>query len=435
MPLFPGLSTLPRLSDPPIADRLPTERHRHRSARDADDRRFEKRPDVDMRPRFEDLVVVSQWTGMLPTLPTAVAASAAATTASPGAAADRSLENPAGQSAAARSSAGSVDARQAATTGPIAGDLLIGSTAATVTADNQPLRADASVTTGRAGDTTDGATDVTDSVLEALATASVEEADDAQAAEGADTSDVLVDGDLSSDVGGATGDSVADRITDMESGGTPIGDEASGVGEALQTRSDRSADRGDTRPKAADSGADAATGPRITVESHEAAAAGGMTSATLSDLAAADVRQPLSAQVSRAITAYLRNDPPESESSLRLRLDPPDLGRLTISFRRSEEGLSIRVEAVEHTTLDMLLARGDDIQQQLQRQHLEMRSLEFGAAAFDSASGGSTSQHDRSGHSPEPFRNGHIREASRTASADVTRGRSAGPSELISIRA
>ena len=63
--------------------------------------------------------------------------------------------------------------------------------------------------------------------------------------------------------------------------------------------------------------------------------------------------------------------------SLSVRLDPPELGEMTIQLSKTHEGLVVRVTAREAVTMEMLFARGQEIESQLRGQHMNLKSLEF----------------------------------------------------------
>lgn len=92
---------------------------------------------------------------------------------------------------------------------------------------------------------------------------------------------------------------------------------------------------------------------------------------------AAEVRQPLSAQVSRAVLEHLERGSNSDNDRLTVRLDPPELGEMTIELSKTKDGLAVRVTAREAVTMDMLLARGSEIEQQLKSQDLNLKALEF----------------------------------------------------------
>lgn len=98
------------------------------------------------------------------------------------------------------------------------------------------------------------------------------------------------------------------------------------------------------------------------------------------DLAAsisADMRQPLTSQVSRSIMDHVERNGVRQSDSLSVRLDPPELGEMTIQLSKTHEGLAVRVTAREAVTMDMLFARGQEIESQLRGQHINFKSLEF----------------------------------------------------------
>ena len=98
------------------------------------------------------------------------------------------------------------------------------------------------------------------------------------------------------------------------------------------------------------------------------------------DLAAsisAEIRQPLTSQVSQAIMDHVERNGVRQNDSLSVRLDPPELGEMTIQLSKTHEGLAVRVTAREAVTMDMLFARGQEIESQLRGQHMNLKSLEF----------------------------------------------------------
>ncbi len=83
------------------------------------------------------------------------------------------------------------------------------------------------------------------------------------------------------------------------------------------------------------------------------------------DLAAsisAEIRQPLTSQVSQAIMDHVERNGVRQNESLSVRLDPPELGEMTIQLSKTHEGLAVRVTAREAVTMDMLFARGQEIE-------------------------------------------------------------------------
>jgi flagellar hook-length control protein FliK len=98
------------------------------------------------------------------------------------------------------------------------------------------------------------------------------------------------------------------------------------------------------------------------------------------DLAAsisAEMRQPLTSQVSQAIMDHVERHGVRQSDSLSVRLDPPELGEMTIQLSKTDEGLAVRVTAREAVTMDMLFARGQEIESQLRGQRMNLKSLEF----------------------------------------------------------
>jgi flagellar hook-length control protein FliK len=123
---------------------------------------------------------------------------------------------------------------------------------------------------------------------------------------------------------------------------------------------------------------------------------------SLPDLAAsisAEMRQPLTSQVSRAIMDHVERSGVRQSDSLSVRLDPPELGEMTIELSKTHEGLAVRVTAREAVTMDMLFARGQEIESQLRGQHMNLKSLEFQRTDMSSSGfsqGQGQSQHQNS---------------------------------------
>lgn len=106
----------------------------------------------------------------------------------------------------------------------------------------------------------------------------------------------------------------------------------------------------------------------------------GPVTLTLPDLTTSvtsEMRQPLSSQVSRAVMEHLERRTTAESDTITVQLDPPDLGEMVIELSKSKEGLSVRVTAREAVTMDMLLARGSEIESHLRGEKMDLRSLEF----------------------------------------------------------
>jgi hypothetical protein len=99
--------------------------------------------------------------------------------------------------------------------------------------------------------------------------------------------------------------------------------------------------------------------------------------ADFAETVSAELRQPLSSQVSQAVLTHLERIETQDADILTVRLDPPELGELVIELSKSKEGLSVRVTAREAVTMDMLLARGAEIEAQLRGDKMDLNSLEF----------------------------------------------------------
>ena len=102
-----------------------------------------------------------------------------------------------------------------------------------------------------------------------------------------------------------------------------------------------------------------------------------MATIDLSTAITTEQRQPLSSQVTNAILDQLARQPDRNQDSITIKLDPPDLGEMTIELSRTNDGLAVRVTAREAVTMDMLFSRGDEIESHLRDQNLDLKSLEF----------------------------------------------------------
>ena len=155
----------------------------------------------------------------------------------------------------------------------------------------------------------------------------------------------------------------------------------------------------------------------------------GAVAPTLPDLTTSmtsEMRQPLSSQVSRAVIEHLERQTTAESETLTVQLDPQDLGEMVIELSKSKEGLAVRVTAREAVTMDMLLARGSEIETQLRGEKMDLRSLEFLSA--DMMNGGAfqrqTSQ-DSTSRFDQPVgtqrRNSRNGAASQISTAATTR--------------
>ncbi|MFN9720337.1 MAG: flagellar hook-length control protein FliK [Planctomycetota bacterium] len=136
----------------------------------------------------------------------------------------------------------------------------------------------------------------------------------------------------------------------------------------------------------------------------------------LSSSIRSEIREPLSSQAARAILNHLETRRSDEAKTLTVRLDPPELGEMTIELSKTREGLSVRVTARESVTLDMLLARGQEIEQHLKSQQVDVTSMEFFSSG---ASGQQTPQRN----SDSGYQNAAESSPSRRSSASQT-GRS-----------
>jgi flagellar hook-length control protein FliK len=123
-----------------------------------------------------------------------------------------------------------------------------------------------------------------------------------------------------------------------------------------------------------------------------------------------EVRQPLSSQVSQAVLEHFENQSAQKSDALTVRLDPPELGEMVIEISRANDGLAVRVTAREPVTMDMLLARGREIEVQLRGGKMDLSSLEFLSPGM---SGGGSSQ-DPSSRDTSAFTEGSANSSRRT---------------------
>ena len=167
----------------------------------------------------------------------------------------------------------------------------------------------------------------------------------------------------------------------------------------------------------------------------------GAISLTLPDLTTSvtsEMRQPLSSQVSRAVMEHLERRTTAESDTITVQLDPPDLGEMVIELSKSKEGLSVRVTAREAVTMDMLLARGSEIETQLRSEKMDLRSLEFlspdmmnGGAFQGQTSQDSTSKFDQ----PIGTQRRNSRNSAATQIATGTTSRTGDSQHALNFRA
>ena len=151
-----------------------------------------------------------------------------------------------------------------------------------------------------------------------------------------------------------------------------------------------------------------------------------------------EMRQPLSSQVSRAVMEHLERRTTAESDTITVQLDPPDLGEMVIELSKSKEGLSVRVTAREAVTMDMLLARGSEIETQLRGEKMDLRSLEFlspdmmsGGAFQGQTSQDSTSRFDQ----PVGTQRRNSRNGAATQSTTGTTSRTGDSQHALNFRA
>ena len=167
----------------------------------------------------------------------------------------------------------------------------------------------------------------------------------------------------------------------------------------------------------------------------------GAVTLTLPDLTTSvtsEMRQPLSSQVSRAVMEHLERRTTAESDTITVQLDPPDLGEMVIELSKSKEGLSVRVTAREAVTMDMLLARGSEIETQLRSEKMDLRSLEFlspdmmnGGAFQGQTSQDSTSKFDQ----PIGTQRRNSRNSAATQIATGTTSRTGDSQHALNVRA
>ena len=150
-----------------------------------------------------------------------------------------------------------------------------------------------------------------------------------------------------------------------------------------------------------------------------------------------DMRPPLSAQVTRAVMEHIERQGLRQNDSLTVRLDPPELGEMTIQLSKTHEGIAVRVTAREAVTMDMLFARGQEIESHLRGQQLNLKSLEFLQAGM-SGKGYSEGQQQNDGSRESENLLTLTRRGSRVVSSgDIRHGRTLVPESAhgLSFRA
>ncbi|MFO0999763.1 MAG: flagellar hook-length control protein FliK [Planctomycetaceae bacterium] len=167
----------------------------------------------------------------------------------------------------------------------------------------------------------------------------------------------------------------------------------------------------------------------------------GAATLTLPDLTTSvtsEMRQPLSSQVSRAVMEHIERRTTAESDTITVQLDPPDLGEMVIELSKSKDGLSVRVTAREAVTMDMLLARGSEIESHLRGEKMDLRSLEF--LSPDMMSGGAfhgqTSQDTNSGFDqPVGVQRRNSRNGDATQIATGTTSRTGDSQHALNFRA
>ncbi len=157
---------------------------------------------------------------------------------------------------------------------------------------------------------------------------------------------------------------------------------------------------------------------------------------SLPDLATSisgEMRQPLSNQVSQAILEHIERNGVRSNDTLSVRLDPPELGEMTIELSRTHEGLAVRVTAREAVTMDMLFARGQEIESHLRAQQMNLKSLEFLRADMSGNQFSQGQQQNEASGRSENMMN-QVRRGSRNSSpANTNVGRIATPESTYGL--
>lgn len=170
------------------------------------------------------------------------------------------------------------------------------------------------------------------------------------------------------------------------SAATPISDPASALGRLepfAKTAKSRPSSDADSQMSDLGTSQSSSTAQSASMLTSATAMSGGVLSSVANALPSPEapvsggMRQPLTSQVSQAIMDHIEHNGIRPSDSLSVRLDPPELGEMTIELSKTPEGLAIRVTAREAVTMDMLLVRGQEIESQLRGQHMNLKSLEF----------------------------------------------------------
>ncbi len=108
-----------------------------------------------------------------------------------------------------------------------------------------------------------------------------------------------------------------------------------------------------------------------------ASVSSGSGSPELFDFISVELRQPMTYQFTQAVVDRLERGPIVDRETLTVQLDPPELGEIVIELSKTLDGLAVRVTAREAVTMDMLLARGGEIESQLRFKELDLNTIEF----------------------------------------------------------
>lgn len=144
------------------------------------------------------------------------------------------------------------------------------------------------------------------------------------------------------------------------------------------------------------------------------------TSADFNTQTSSELREPLSSQTARAIVHHFETHKAEDNETLTVRLDPPELGELTIELSRTRDGLAVRVTAREAVTMDMLLARGNEIERHLKNQNVDVATMEFASSGMMNQQ---SSRQNGSRQTQEDLLVESSRRLSRTAVENTSNGR------------
>ena len=103
---------------------------------------------------------------------------------------------------------------------------------------------------------------------------------------------------------------------------------------------------------------------------------------------------PLTQQVLTSVVQQIATTELTDPQTLTMRLDPPELGEMTVRFQQTSDGIHLQFDARESVTHDMLVMRSDEIQRLLQNQELDISRVDFGTMERSASNDSSSAQSD-----------------------------------------